>query len=192
MDKIEAIAVFCGSCHGKDEIYRKKAEELGKALALQGITLVYGGGNRGIMGTIAHSVHENGGKVIGVLPKAMVKDSVTKGAVQDELIVEKDMHKRKARMYSLSQGFIAMPGGIGTMEEILEIFTWRQLGYTKANVGLYNVGGYWDSFLDMLDKAVTEGFLSPEVRNALIVEDNPEILLGRMEKEETSLPDKLK
>lgn len=192
MDKIEAIAVFCGSCHGKDEIYRKKAEELGKALALHGITLVYGGGNRGIMGTIAHSVHENGGKVIGVLPKAMVKDSVTKGAVQDELIVEKDMHKRKARMYSLSQGFIAMPGGIGTMEEILEIFTWRQLGYTKANVGLYNVGGYWDSFLDMLDKAVTEGFLSPEVRNALIVEDNPEILLGRMEKEETSLPDKLK
>ncbi|MDD7162722.1 MAG: TIGR00730 family Rossman fold protein [Candidatus Ornithospirochaeta sp.] len=192
MDKIEAIAVFCGSSHGKDEIYRKKAEELGKALALHGITLVYGGGNRGIMGTIAHSVHENGGKVIGVLPEAMIKDSVTKGAVQDELIVEKDMHTRKARMYSLSQGFIAMPGGIGTMEEILEIFTWRQLGYTKANVGLYNVGGYWDSFLDMLDKAVTEGFLSPEVRNALIVEDNPEILLGRMEKEETSLPDKLK
>lgn len=192
MDKIEAIAVFCGSCHGKDEIYRKKAEELGKALALHGITLVYGGGNRGIMGTIAHSVHENGGKVIGVLPKAMVKDSVTKGAVQDELYVEKDMHMRKARMYSLSQGFIAMPGGIGTMEEILEIFTWRQLGYTKANVGLYNVGGYWDSFLDMLDKAVTEGFLSPEVRNALIVEDTPEVLLGRMEKEETSLPDKLK
>ena len=192
MDKIEAIAVFCGSSHGKDEIYMKKAEELGKALALHGITLVYGGENRGIMGTIAHSVHENGGKVIGVLPKAMVKDSVTKGAVQDELIVEKDMHMRKARMYSLYQGFIAMPGGIGTMEEILEIFTWRQLGYTKANVGLYNVGGYWDSFLDMLDKAVTEGFLSPEVRNALIVEDNPEILLGRMEKEETSLPDKLK
>ena len=192
MDKIEAIAVFCGSCHGKDEIYRKKAEELGKALALHGITLVYGGGNRGIMGTIAHSVHENGGKVIGVLPEAMIKDSVTKGAVQDELYVEKDMHMRKARMYSLSQGFIAMPGGIGTMEEILEIFTWRQLGYTKANVGLYNVGGYWDSFLDMLDKAVTEGFLSPEVRNALIVEDNPEVLLGRMEKEETSLPDKLK
>lgn len=192
MDKIEAIAVFCGSCHGKDEIYRKKAEELGKALALHGITLVYGGGNRGIMGTIAHSVHENGGRVIGVLPEAMIKDSVTKGAVQDELYVEKDMHMRKARMYSLSQGFIAMPGGIGTMEEILEIFTWRQLGYTKANVGLYNVGGYWDSFLDMLDKAVTEGFLSPEVRNALIVEDNPEILLGRMEKEETSLPDKLK
>ena len=192
MDKIEAIAVFCGSSYGKDESYRKKAEELGKALALQGITLVYGGGNRGIMGTIAHSVHENGGKVIGVLPEAMIKDSVTKGAVQDELYVEKDMHKRKARMYSLSQGFIAMPGGIGTMEEILEIFTWRQLGYTKANVGLYNVGGYWDSFLDMLDKAVTEGFLSPEVRNALIVEDNPEILLGRMEKEETSLPDKLK
>ena len=192
MDKIEAIAVFCGSSHGKDEIYMKKAEELGKALALHGITLVYGGGNRGIMGTIAHSVHENGGKVIGVLPEAMIKDSVTKGAVQDELYVEKDMHMRKARMYSLSQGFIAMPGGIGTMEEILEIVTWRQLGYTKANVGLYNVGGYWDSFLDMLDKAVTEGFLSPEVRNALIVEDNPEVLLGRMEKEETSLPDKLK
>lgn len=192
MDKIEAIAVFCGSSHGKDESYRKKAEELGKALALQGITLVYGGGNRGIMGTIAHSVHENGGKVIGVLPEAMIKDSVTKGAVQDELYVEKDMHMRKARMYSLSQGFIAMPGGIGTMEEILEIFTWRQLGYTKANVGLYNVGGYWDSFLDMLDKAVTEGFLSPEVRNALIVENNPEVLLERMEKEETSLPDKLK
>lgn len=192
MDKIEAVAVFCGSSYGKDESYRKKAEELGKALALHGITLVYGGGNRGIMGTIAHSVHENGGKVIGVLPEAMIKDSVTKGAVQDELYVEKDMHTRKAKMYSLSQGFIAMPGGIGTMEEILEIFTWRQLGYTKANVGLYNVGGYWDSFLDMLDKAVTEGFLSPEVRNALIVEDNPEILLGRMEKEETSLPDKLK
>ena len=109
MDKIEAIAVFCGSSYGKDESYRKKAEELGKALALQGITLVYGGGNRGIMGTIAHSVHENGGKVIGVLPEAMIKDSVTKGAVQDELYVEKDIHMRKASMYSLSHGFIAMP-----------------------------------------------------------------------------------
>ncbi|MGN1188823.1 MAG: TIGR00730 family Rossman fold protein [Candidatus Ornithospirochaeta sp.] len=192
MERLKRLAVFCGSTMGKDPDYKREAEKLGKEMASNSITLVYGGGNRGLMGVLAHSVHNNGGKVIGVLPKAMVMPSVTQGQVDDEVYIEDDMHKRKERMYSLSDGFVAFPGGIGTIEEISEIFTWRQLGYTKGNVALYNVNGYWDPFLSMLDKAVEDGFLSEKVRESLIVVTDPETLFSRLENERISLPDKLK
>ena len=136
MERLKRLAVFCGSVMGKDHIYKTEAEKLGIEMAKNSITLVYGGGNRGLMGVVAHAVHDNGGKVIGVLPKAMIRPSVTDGQVEDEVYIEDGMHQRKKRMYSLSDGFVALPGGIGTIEEISEIFTWRQLGYTSGNVAL--------------------------------------------------------
>ena len=192
MERIKRLAVFCGSVMGNDEIYRVETEKLGKEMAASSISLVYGGGDRGLMGVLAHAVHDNGGNVIGVLPKAMIRPSVTEGQVEDQIFIEDGMHNRKNRMYSLSDGFVALPGGIGTIEEISEIFTWRQLGYTNGNVALYNINGYWDPFLKMLDKAVEDGFLSEKVRQSLIVEDNPERLFARLEEERISLPDKLK
>ena len=192
MERLKRLAVFCGSVMGKDHIYKTEAEKLGKEMANNSITLVYGGGNRGLMGVVAHAVHDNGGKVIGVLPKAMVRPSVTDGQVEDEVYIEDDMHQRKKRMYSLSDGFVALPGGIGNIEEISEIFTWRQLGDTGGNVALYNINGYWDPFLNMLDKAVEDGFLSEKVRESLIVADDTESLLSRLDIERVSLPDKLK
>ena len=192
MERLKRLAVFCGSVMGKAPIYKTEAENLGKEMAKNSITLVYGGGNRGLMGVVAHAVHDNGGKVIGVLPKAMVRPSVTEGQVEDEVYIEDDMHQRKKRMYSLSDGFVALPGGIGTIEEISEIFTWRPLGYTGGNVALYNINGYWDPFLNMLDKAVEDGFLSEKVRESLIVADDTESLLSRLDIERVSLPDKLK
>ena len=192
MERLKRLAVFCGSVMGKTPIYKTEAENLGIEMAKNSITLVYGGGNRGLMGVVAHAVHDNGGKVIGVLPKAMVRPSVTEGQVEDEVYIEDDMHRRKKRMYSLSDGFVALPGGIGTIEEISEIFTWRQLGYTSGNVALYNINNYWDPFLHMLDKAVEDGFLSEKVRESLIVVEGTETLFSRLENERASLPDKLK
>ena len=192
MKELSRIAVFCGSTMGRNPSYGIEADRLGKEMAKRSITLVYGGGNRGIMGVLAHSVKDNGGRVIGVLPEAMIRPSVTEGQVEDEIYIEKDMHHRKKRMYSLSQGFVALPGGIGTIEEISEIFTWRQLGYTEGNVALYNVAGYWNPFLSMLDKAVEEGFLSSVVRDSLIVEEDLDALFRRLEEESMILPDKLK
>lgn len=192
MERLKRLAVFCGSVMGKTPIYKTEAENLGIEMAKNSITLVYGGGNRGLMGVVAHAVHDNGGKVIGVLPKAMVRPSVTEGQVEDEVYIEDDMHRRKKRMYSLSDGFVALPGGIGTIEEISEIFTWRQLGYTSGNVALYNINNYWDPFLHMLDKAVEDGFLSEKVRESLIVVTDSETLFSRLENERISLPDKLK
>ena len=192
MERLKRLAVFCGSVMGKTPIYKTEAENLGIEMAKNSITLVYGGGNRGLMGVVAHAVHDNGGKVIGVLPKAMVRPSVTEGQVEDEVYIEDDMHRRKKRMYSLSDGFVALPGGIGTIEEISEIFTWRQLGYTSGNVALYNINNYWDPFLHMLDKAVEDGFLSEKVRESLIVVEDTETLFSRLENERASLPDKLK
>ena len=192
MERLKRLAVFCGSVMGKDHIYKTEAEKLGIEMAKNSITLVYGGGNRGLMGVVAHAVHDNGGKVIGVLPKAMIRPSVTDGQVEDEVYIEDDMHQRKKRMYSLSDGFVALPGGIGTIEEISEIFTWRQLGYTSGNVALYNINGYWDPFLNMLDKAVEDGFLSEKVRESLIVVNDTESLFSRLDNERVTLPDKLK
>ena len=170
MSRLERIAVFCGSSFGSNEEYKENAIRLGKEMAKRSIALVYGGGAKGLMGVIAETVHENGGYVIGVLPESMDRPSVRLKKVEDELIIVPDMHERKRTMYSLSDAFIALPGGIGTMEELMEIYTWRQLGIHECNIGLLNVKGYWNPLLDMLDKAVSEGFLSKEVKDILIVE----------------------
>lgn len=192
MEAKRAIAVFSGSSFGRSHAYKDAAATLGREMARRGITLIYGGGYCGLMGACAEAVHDNGGKVIGVLPKAMDVESVRKKRVETELLIVPDMHERKQTMYSLSQGFIALPGGIGTMEELAEIYTWRQLGIHSWNIGLLNINRYWDPFIAMLDRCVSEGFLAKEARDILIVEESPELLLNRISDTVPSpLPDKL-
>lgn len=190
-NRIRSIAVFCGSSYGRNKEYAEAAAELGKVMAEKGISLVFGGGGKGLMGTIAKSVREHGGKVIGVLPEAMNVPDVRKNAVETELIIVPGMHERKKTMYEKADAFIAMPGGIGTLEEIAEIYTWRQLGYHGKNIGLLNTAGYWDSFLAFLDNGTKEGFISRDVRRLLIDESNPEQLITRLQCEHFSIPPKL-
>ena len=192
MKQLKSIAVFCGSSFGARAEYSSLAEDLGKEIARREIVLIYGGGNRGLMGTIARTVRLNGGTVIGILPRAMDVPEVRNGSAENEIIIAEDMHERKKLMYVKSDAFIAMPGGIGTIEELSEIYTWRQLGYHEKNIGLLNVEGYWDPFLDMLDKGVKEGFISPEVRNLLIAEETPSELIDRLQEESFVIPPKIK
>ena len=172
MKSLKSIAVFCGSSSGSRKEYEEGARALGSAMAAKGITLVYGGGGKGLMGTIAASVRKNGGHVIGILPEAMDIPSVRKNSQETELIIVPGMHERKKAMYERADAFIALPGGIGTIEEISEIYTWRQLGYHNKNIALLNTAGYWDPFIQMIDKGVAEGFISEEVRRLLIADDN--------------------
>lgn len=185
------VAVFAGSSAGKDEAFTKAAVSLGSAMAERGLSLVYGGGYRGLMGILAESVREGGGYVIGILPEAMDNDRVRLKPVESELRVVPDMHERKSLMYSLSDAFIAIPGGIGTLEELSEIFTWKQLGKHDKNIGLLDVNGFWDPLLHMLDLMRDQGFLSPAVRDALIIEEDAGRLLDRISAEEHPLPSKI-
>lgn len=185
------VTVFCGSTPGRKEIYKEKTILLGRTLVERGISLVYGGGNRGLMGILAHTVYEGGGSVTGVLPSAMNIKSVTEGSASTETIIVSGMHERKKTMYDRADGFIALPGGIGTFEELCEIYTWRQLGYTNSNIALYNIDDYFRPFLDMLDKAVEEGFVNKAVRDILIVSDNPDLIIDHLKNDEKELPSKL-
>ncbi len=185
------VGVFCGSSFGTNPFYKEKAIELGQEIAKRGFSLVYGGGNKGLMGAIAHAVYECGGEVIGVLPKAMATDAVLNGSVHTRLIIVDDMHERKKTMYELSDGFIAMPGGIGTFEEVLEIFTWRQLGIHKHNIALYNPLGFWNYMTLQLQKAKDEGFITKEVLDTLIIEIDATSILDRLEEMPKELPSKI-
>ena len=189
--KITSVAVFAGSSYGKRNEYADAASALGAAIAGRSLTLVYGGGYRGLMGIVAESVLTLGGKVIGVLPEALNNEKVRLKDVETELIIVPDMHERKSRMYALSDAFIALPGGIGTIEELSEIYTWKQLGIHEKNIGLLNTEGYWDPFIAQIERGRDEGFISREVLDALIVEKDPERLLDRLACEVHALPDKL-
>ena len=156
-----------------------------------GISLVYGGGNRGLMGIIADTVSSNGGHVTGVLPEKMDLPSVRTKDVESKLIIVKDMHERKKTMYGLSDAFLALPGGIGTLEELMEIFTWKQLKYHDKPVGILNINGYYDTLLSFLDKMVTEGFLDKKIKESLSVIDKTEDVLERLSALQKELPDKL-
>lgn len=191
MRKLIRVAVFCGSSLGTDDNFRLDAEALGKEMARRNIGLVYGGGNKGIMGVLAHAVYENGGEVIGVLPEAMNIPQVTENSAHTELRIVKNMHERKNMMYSLSDGFIALPGGIGTIEELTEIYTWRQLGYHDKNIALLNTEGYWDAFINQMDDCVKMGFLSPEARAILYHDSDPAAILDKLAIEAEELPSKL-
>jgi uncharacterized protein (TIGR00730 family) len=191
MNTIKTLAVFCGSSEGRDGIYAQGAQELGKAMHEKQLSLVYGGGNRGLMGLLAESLHTLGGSVIGVLPEALNRGDVRLRKVESQLIIVPGMHERKARMYELADAFVALPGGIGTFEEFFEVYTWLQLGYHHKPVALLNLGGFYDSLLSFLHQSAREGFIQSELLSALIVESEVEALLARLENWEAKLPDKL-
>src|SRR3990170_2027376 len=174
------ICVFTGSKTGKRSEYRAAARQAARQLVERGYGLVYGGGNVGLMGVIADAVLERGGHVTGVIPDALVSQEVAHRGLS-ELRVVQSMHERKAVMADLSDGFIAMPGGIGTMEEFFEVLSWAQLGIHNKPCGLLNVAGYYQPLLQFLDHAVDHGFLKAKHRSLLIVESEPHRLLGRLE-----------
>ena len=191
MNTIKTIAVFCGSSLGENPLYEQKAIDLGKTLFNNKIKLVYGGGNRGLMGVVAQTVFALGGEVIGVLPEALNLASVCQTVVETELIVVPTMHERKAKMYSLADAFIVLPGGIGTFEEFLEIFTWLQLGYHHKPVALLNTAGFYGPLLHFFHLSSSEGFLHKDLLDALIVEEDESILLKRMRDITFTIKDKL-
>lgn len=165
------FTVFCGSSFGFDPVYRDVAAGLGRELAGAGIGLVYGGGNVGLMGALADAALEAGGEVIGVIPRALVEREVAHAGCT-ELLVTANMHERKALMAERADGFIALPGGIGTMEELFEVWTWGQLGWHPKPCALLNVGGYYDGLIAFLDNMVMQGFLTKDHRDMLIVAES--------------------
>jgi uncharacterized protein (TIGR00730 family) len=173
------LCVFCGSSKGARDIYLQAAQQLGSALAARGIELVYGGGNVGLMGVVADAVLAAGGRVIGVIPEQLMARELGHTGIHDLRIV-KTMHERKALMAELADGFIALPGGIGTYEEFFEVLTWAQLGLHAKPCALLNVDGFYDPVLRLLDHAVEEQFVRPAHRSLVVVETDPAALLDRM------------
>jgi uncharacterized protein (TIGR00730 family) len=173
------ICVFCGSSHGANPIYAEAAKTFGIELARRNIGLVYGGGNVGLMGVIADSVLAAGGHVTGVIPEALMAKELGHRGVPDLRIV-KTMHERKALMAELSDGFVALPGGIGTFEEFFEIVTWAQLGFHAKPCALLNTNGFYDPLLRLLDHAIEERFVKPKQRDLVLVESEFSTLLDRM------------
>lgn len=174
------ICVFCGSSHGNEPIYTTQAQTLGKLMAKNNKTLIYGGGKVGLMGAIADAVMDNGGNVIGVIPDFLMKKEVGHLGLS-ELLVVRSMHERKQKMAELADGFIAMPGGFGTLEELGEILTWVQLGLIKKPVGLLNVSGFYDHLLLQMDNMVKQGFLKPQNRKLVINITHAEDVISLLE-----------
>ena len=176
---MKRVCVYCGSSSGANPIHREAAESLGAVLAARGIGLVYGGGNVGLMGILADAALRAGGEVIGVIPTALMDKELGHGGVT-KLHVTASMHERKQLMADLSDGFIALPGGIGTLEELFETFTWLQLGFHAKPVGLLNVARFFDHLLTFLGHATDEHFLRPAHLESLLVETDAASLLARM------------
>jgi len=173
---IKRICVFCGSNHGARSAYTDAAQQLGKALVSQGMGLVYGGGSIGMMTVVADAVLKEKGEVIGVIPHALSSKEFAHNGLT-ELHLVSSMHERKAMMAELSDAFIAMPGGFGTLDEFFEIITWAQLGLHTKPIGLLNVGGYFDLLLKFIDYMQQERFISTEHRQLIITSHDPEELL---------------
>ena len=178
MSEIKKLAVFCGSSAGARPSYIDGARSFGRLLAQRGIGVVYGGSNVGLMAAIANEVADELGEVIGVIPQALVEREVANTSLADLRIVG-SMHERKALMAELCDGFVALPGGIGTLEEFFEVWTWAQLGMHNKPCGLLNIAGYFDQLLAFVDRAVDEKFVRPVHRAMVIVEEDGERLLDR-------------
>lgn len=176
---IQSIGVFCGSSVGGSDIYAEEAARLGRLLVDEGITMVYGGGNIGLMGAIADAMIAEGGKVIGVIPKQLLGKELAHTGVTDMRVAE-SMSARKELIYQLSDAFIALPGGFGTLDEIFEMLTQFQLGISDKPCGLMNVNGFYDLLAQQLDLFVEERFLRKEHRAHLLVSDSPEALLEQI------------
>jgi len=175
---MKSVCVFCGSSSGNDRRYEEAARDTGCALARAGVRLVYGGGRVGLMGVTADAVLSAGGQVTGVIPRALFEREIAHSGVADMRVVE-SMHERKELMATLSDGFIALPGGAGTLEEIFEQWTWSQLGIHAKPCGFLNVNGYFSPLLEMIGRMVEEGFLARSFASMLAIETDPDKLLHR-------------
>ncbi|KAG6484689.1 cytokinin riboside 5'-monophosphate phosphoribohydrolase LOG7-like [Zingiber officinale] len=178
--RFRRICVFCGSQCGKKSSYQEAAVELGKELVDSGIDLVYGGGSIGLMGLVSQAVHDGGRHVLGIIPKSLMLKELTGGTI-GEVRAVLDMHERKAEMSRQADAFIALPGGYGTLEELLEVITWAQLGIHKKPVGLLNVDGFYNSLLSFIDMAVEEGFISQAARHIIISAHSAKELMRKLE-----------
>jgi uncharacterized protein (TIGR00730 family) len=177
---IRSVCVYCGSSTGARPEYAEAAREFGRALAAAGLTLVYGGGKVGLMGIVANEVLQAGGKAIGVIPELLLSKEVGHTGLT-ELHVVKDMHERKKMMADLSDAFVALPGGVGTYEELFEVYTWAQLGYHHKAVGVLNVARYFDPLKAMLDHTVDAGFMRREYVDLLQIADSTPALLEKLQ-----------
>lgn len=176
-----SIAVFCGSAFGTDEIFNQAAQSLGRTIAEQGKTLVYGGGKSGLMGVVADSALQAGGRVIGVIPEVLVNKELAHSGLT-ELYVVKDMHERKTKMSELADAFIAMPGGVGTLEEIFEQWTWAQLGIHLKPCAFLNVDGFYDDLIKFIDLTTQKGFTHLRFNDTLISSSSITDVLSQLEK----------
>lgn len=179
MARMESICVFAGSSSGTRPAYASAAEELGRAIAERGWRVVYGGGRVGLMGVLADAALAAGGEVIGVIPEALLRKEVGHQGLTDLRVVQ-TMHQRKALMSELSDGVVALPGGLGTLEELFEILTWAQLGIHARPCGMLNAGGYYDDLLTFLDQTVSEGFVRGEHRDMILAAGEAAALLDLM------------
>lgn len=179
---IQAVCVFCGSANGTRPAYLEQARQFGTLLAQAGLTLVYGGGKLGLMGAAADAALAAGGRVVGVIPKLLLEREVGHPGLHDLHIVD-NMHQRKQLMADLSHAFVTLPGGAGTLEELFEVYTWAQLGYHTKPLALLNTEGYFTPLLNMLQHAVTQGFLRPAYLDLLQVSNDPQSLLARLQQQ---------
>ena len=173
MNTIRSICVYCGSSPGRGDLYLKAGHVLGRAIAQAGLRLVYGGGTRGVMGAVAEGAMRAGGKVTGIIPHFLMNKEATEPALArlDELIVTDNMHQRKHRMFEKSDAFVALPGGIGTVEEIIEIMTWAQLGHHRKPMVFGNISGFWDPMMALMEHMKAEGFIhTSHLVNPLVVD----------------------
>ena len=180
MSAIASVCVFCGSRTGADDAYSRAARELGRILVERGIRLVYGGGSIGLMGVLVEAVIEGGGQVTGVIPEFLMRREVGNPTLT-ELVVVDSMHERKARMFELADAFVILPGGIGTLDEAIEIITWKQLGLHGKPIAVLDVGGYWSAFEGLVERIIDGGFAHPEIRRLYSVTGDVEGLLPILE-----------
>jgi len=179
MSKINALCVYCGSSPGTDPAFVETAQSFGKILAENDIRLIYGGGSTGLMGALAHAVLDHGGEVTGIIPEFLTKRERPRRLAQ-ELIVTRDMHERKRVMFERADGFVALPGGIGTLEEVVEQLTWAQLGRHKKPILIANIKGYWDPLLTLVDHMRAVQFLPASLRVDFLVADRVADILPKL------------
>ena len=176
---MKSLCVFCGARSGNNPIYRETAATLARFMARSNIELIFGGGKVGLMGVLADTILEHGGTVQGVIPEGLVNQEVGHTGLT-QLHIVNTMHQRKELMYDLAEGFVALPGGFGTLDEFFEILTWSQLGLHKKPIGFLNINGFFNHLLSHFELAVEEGFVSEDLLRGIIVEDNEELLLKHL------------
>jgi len=180
MNTIRSVCVYCGSSPGRDKVYLEAGHLLGRSIARSGLRLVYGGGTKGIMGAVADGAMRAGGKVTGIIPRFLMNKEATETALDrlDELVITENMHERKHTMFEKSDAFVALPGGIGTVEEIVEVMTWAQLGHHRKPIVFGNVQGFWEPMLALMEHMAGEGFIHTAQRVKPLVVDDPEAIVA--------------